>query len=170
MGKTCAFFGNDYDFMHNRKRERRPKPELKELIKKQAIRLIEKENVTDFLVGQIGGFEQDAYDTVLNIKKEYPHIRVILVICSPTELNLIDKDDSGYILHRRYFDDFICPDKCAVGYKRFCIIYRNRYIAQHTDFIIAYNCYKGRVYQICQTAANKGVTVINLAEMKLNSI
>ena len=72
MGKTCAFFGNDYDFMHGRKRVRCPNLKLKELIKKQAIRLIEQENVTDFLVGQIGGFEQDAYDTVLEIKNDYP--------------------------------------------------------------------------------------------------
>ena len=149
--------------MHGRKRVRCPNLKLKELIKKQAIRLIEQENVTDFLVGQIGGFEQDAYDTVLEIKNDYPHIRVILVISRVSELNPIQKDYSGYIFYGRYFDDFIFPDKCATGYKRCCIIYRNRYIVENSDFIISYNRYKSRAYEFCRAATDKGVTVIELA-------
>ena len=35
---------------------------------------------------------------------------------------------------------------------------------ENTDFIIAYNEYKGRAYEFCKQAKNKGVTIIELAE------
>ncbi|MBO6289262.1 MAG: hypothetical protein J6N45_02935 [Alphaproteobacteria bacterium] len=50
-----------------------------------------------------------------------------------------------------------------MGYKRWCIVHRNRYIIQNTDFIIAYNEYKGRAYELCKQAKNKGLTIIELA-------
>ncbi len=50
-----------------------------------------------------------------------------------------------------------------MGYKRWCIVHRNRYIIQNTDFIIAYNEYKGRAYKFCKQAKNKGLTIIELA-------
>lgn len=166
MGKTCAFLGNDYDFMSGRKRIRRPKPELKLKIQEQIINLIENEDVDTFLVGEIGGFEEDAYDAVLEIKEVYPDIKVILVISKITELHPVGIDGSQYINSGKYIDDFIMPDKCAVGYRKLGIVYRNRYIISHTNFIIAYNKYKGRAYEFCKQAKNKGVKIIELDEEK----
>lgn len=140
--------------MSGRKRIRCPNSELKEKIKEQAINLIEQENVSNFLVGQIGGFENDAYDTMLKIKKIFPNIRIILVISSAAELHSSNE---------RRFDDFIFPDKCITGYKRLSIVYRNQYIIENTDFIISYNKYKYRAYKFCQKAKNKGVKIIELA-------
>ena len=42
--------------------------------------------------------------------------------------------------------------------------YRNRYIIENTDFIIAYNRYEGKAYEFCKQARGKGVKVIELAE------
>ena len=154
LEKTCAFLGNDYDFMSGRKRIRRPNLGLREKIEEKIINLIEKENVTNFLVGEIGGFEKDAYDTILKIKKILPNIKIILVISRTNELHTKEE---------RYFDDFIFPDKCAIGYKRLSIVYRNQYIIENTDFIIAYNKYKYRAHKFCEKAKNKGVKVVELA-------
>lgn len=165
MGKVCAFLGNDYSFMRGRKRERRPDFILQNKVKEKIIELIENENVTDFLVGEIGGFEDDAYDAVLEVKKLYPHIRVILVISKISELHTVGECDSHYISKKRDCDDFIYPDKCALGYKRLSIVYRNRYIIDNTDFIIAYNRYQGRAYEFCQKAQKLGVHVIELADV-----
>ena len=154
LGKTCTFLGNDYDFICGRKRIRRSDLELREKIEEKIINLIEKENVTNFLVGEIGGFEKDAYDTMLKIKKIFPNIKIIFVISRTNELNTKEE---------RYFDDFIFPDKCAIGYKRLSIVYRNQYIIENTDFIIAYNKYKSRAYEFCEKAKNRGVKVIELA-------
>lgn len=164
MGKTCAFFGNDYDFMHGWKRERRPKPELKEKIKTQIINLIENENVDTFLVGELGGFESDAYDTVLEVHKIYPHICITLVVAKISELQDLGVDASGMIHYRKFCHKWIYPDECAVRHKRWCIVYRNRYIIENTDFIIAYNEYKRRAYGFCKAAERKGVRVIELSD------
>ncbi len=152
--------------MSGRKRIRRPKPELKEKIKAQIINLIENENVDTFFVGEIGGYEEDAYDTVLEVFKNYPDIHITLVVSKTSELHDIGIDGSGIIHQRRFCHDWIYPDKSAVGYKRWCIVHRNRFIIENTDFIIAYNEYKGRAYEFCKQAKNKGVTVIDLAEKK----
>ena len=164
MSKTCAFFGNDYDFMYGRKRMRCPNLPLKEKIKQQIINLINNENVDTFLVGEIGGFEEDAYDTVLEVQQIYPHIKIILVISKITELNEINNYNGDYIIEKRGFDEFILPHKCATGCRKFGIIYRNRYIINHADFIIAYNRQHGRAHKYCKQAENKGVTVIELAK------
>ena len=164
MSKTCAFLGNDYDFMSGRKRIRRPKPELKEKIKAQIINLIENKDVDTFLVGEIGGFEEDAYDTILEVFKNYPDIHITLVVSKTSELHDIGVDGSGIIHQRRFCHDWIYPDKSAALYKRWCIVHRNRFIIENTDFIIAYNEYKGRAYEFCKQAKNKSVTVIELAK------
>lgn len=164
MSKICAFLGNDYDFMRGRKRERRTDYALKEKIKEQIINLINNENVTQFLVGEIGGFETDAYDAVLEVQKSFPQIKIILVISQITELNEINRIAPDLIREKRGFDEFILPDKCATGYKRLCIVYRNRYIIEHTNFIIAFNPLHGRAYKFCKQAESKRVKVIELAK------
>ena len=164
LSKICAFLGNDYDFMRGRKRERRPDYALKEKIKEQIINLINNENVTKFLVGEIGGFETDAYDAVLEVQKSFPQIKIILVISQITELNEINRIAPDLIREKRGFDEFILPDKCATGYKKLGIVYRNRYIIEHTDFIIAYNRWHGKAYDFCKQAESKRVKVIELAK------
>ena len=122
---------------------------LKSRIKKEIINLIENEDVDTFLVGEIGGYEIDAYDVVLSVQKKYPHIRIYLVISKMTDLHEMGVWDESSIIKRRGFDDFILPPRCEFGYKKLCVVYRNRYIIENTDFIIAYNKYKGKAYQFC---------------------
>ena len=164
LGKTCAFLGNDYDKILGKKCGHRTPPGLKVRIREQAVNLIENEDVDTFLVGEKGGYEVDAYDVVLELQKEYPHIRIIFVISNITDLHEIGGVyDKNCVQERRGFDDFIYPPKCELGYKRLGIVYRNRYIIENTDFIIAYNKYKGRAYEFCETSKGKGVKVIELA-------
>ena len=163
LGKTCAFLGNDYDKIPGMKCEHCTPPGLKAQIREQAVNLIENEDVDTFLVGEKGGYEIDAYDVILDLQKEYPHIRIYLVISQMTDLHEMGVRDGAQVIERRGFDDFILPPKCELGYKKLCIVYRNRYIIENTDFIIAYNKYEGRAYEFCQSAIAKGVKVIELA-------
>lgn len=139
-------------------------PNLKARIREEAINLIENEDVDTFLVGEKGGYEIDAYDVILDLQKEYPDIQIILVISAMTDLNIMGFRDGPQVIERRGFDDFILPPKCELGYKKLCIVYRNRYIIENTNFIIAYNKRKGRAYEFCKSAKAKGVKVIELAE------
>ena len=154
--------------MSGRKRIRRSDILLKEKIKQQIVNLIERERVDTFFVEELGGFENDAYDAVLELRSDFPQIKVVLVISKISELNRIETDESEYVSHLRYFDDFIYPDACAVGFKRWSIVYRNNYIVDNADFIIAYNRYKGRAYNFCKKAKNKNVVVIELYDEKNN--
>lgn len=165
MGKVCAFLGNDYDSMSGRTRIRRPNQQVKDCLKEQIINLIENEDVDTFLVGEKGGYEVDSYDTVLEVKDIYPQINVVLVVSSIRDLQYVGKDDSHLIHQRRYCDTWFLPDKAAVGYKRWCIVHRNNYIAENTDFIIGFNQYQGRAYQFIKKAKNKGVQIIELTEL-----
>lgn len=131
---------------------------------KEVINLIENEDVDTFLVGEKGGYEIDAYDVVLDVQKEYPHIRIYLVISRMANLHEMGVRDGAQVIERRGFDDFILPPKCELGYKRLCIVYRNRYIIENTNFIIAYNKREGKAYEFCKAAKGKGVKVIELAE------
>ncbi len=105
MGKICAFLENNYDFMHGRKRERRARVWLREKVKEQIINLIENEDVTTFFVGEIGGFEEDAYDAVLEAKELYPHIHIALVISKIMELHPVGVDNPNYIHKGKPCDD-----------------------------------------------------------------
>lgn len=87
MGKTCAFLGNDYDKTLGMYCGHRTPAGLKARIREEVINLIENEDVDKFLVGEKGKFEIDAYDVVLELQKEYPHIRINLVISAITDLN-----------------------------------------------------------------------------------
>lgn len=81
-----------------------------------------------------------------------------------TDLHEMGVRDGAQVIERRGFDDFILPPKCELGYKRLCIVYRNRYIIENTNFIIAYNKREGKAYEFCKAAKGKGVKVIELAE------
>lgn len=162
LGKVCAFLGNNYDkfgfieFGH-------PTPKgLKARVRQEIINLIENEDVDTFLVGEIGGYEEDVYDVVLSVQKEYPKIRIYLVISQMRDLHETGDIYRGDWIERRGFNDFILPPRCEFGYKKLCIVYRNRYLIENTDFIIAYNKYKHRAYEFCQAAKAKGVKVIEL--------
>lgn len=146
MSKSCAFFGNDYKWGRD---------DIIEKVKEQALQLIAEEGVDTFYVGSKGAYERDAYNAVLQIKQNNPDIMIIFVAASMKEVNE----------EERYFDSFIYPDRAAVGYKRWCIVHRNNWIIENTDFIIAYNQLKGRAFDVCKRAKNKGVMVIELAEI-----
>lgn len=162
MGKICAFLGNDYDKVMGIKYIHQTPTGLKEKIREQIINLIENEDVDTFFVGEKGGYEIDAYDMVLEVQKEYPQIKVILVISAATDMNEVSMHGDTSAVRQRSFDDFILPEKCALGYKKLCIVYRNRFISENADFIIAYKALKGRAYDFCKVAKGKGAKVIEL--------
>ena len=111
--------------------------------------------VDTFFVGSKGGYELDAYRTVVKLKQEeFPNIRIVFVIANTPELQRI----------KLPFDDFVYPPKAETENKRWCIVHRNNWIVDNTDFVIAYNHYHGRAFKFCESADRKGVKVIELAK------
>ena len=146
MAKKCAFLGNDYSISPDG---------ISEKIAAEIRTLIKTEGVDTFFVGSKGGYELDAYRTVVKLKQEeFPNIRIVFVIANTPELQRI----------KLPFDDFVYPPKAETENKRWCIVHRNNWIVDNTDFVIAYNRYHGRAFKFCESADRKGVKVIELAE------
>ena len=123
--KSCAFTGHRtlYDGFSPRKL----KAEIKKLILK---------GVDTFYNGMAMGFDLLAAEKVLELKKKYPHIRLILCIpCYGQEKNFTDKDK------KRYAQIYKKADEKNVLYPHYfkgCMLARNRYMAERADLLIAY--------------------------------
>ena len=118
LGKVCAFLGNNYDKFWIIEFGHHTPVCLKARIRQEIINLIKNEDVDTFLVVEIGGYEENAYDEVLSVQNEYPKIRIYLVISQMRDLHETGDIYRGDWIERRVFDDFILPLKCEFGYKK----------------------------------------------------
>ena len=109
---TCTFFGH------------RDTPKEKELpLRKALTYLIENEGVDTFYVGNNGSFDTIARNTLLELTRLYP-IQVYIV------LSAIPKVSCDYI------DLTLIPDGIETVPPRFAIYYRNRWMVNHSDYVV----------------------------------
>lgn len=138
---TCTFFGH-------RQIHENIEPSLKAALTE----LIENENVCEFYVGCEGQFDRTAKSVLLELKKEYPHIKITVVLA---------------YLNKQYEDlpDSLFPEGLERVPLRFAIPKRNEWMINHSDFVIAYVrwCYGGSGKAV-EYAERKGKTVINLVK------
>ena len=135
--KTCAFTGHR-TLCHGFS-PRKLKTEIKKLIL---------QGVDTFYNGMAMGFDLLAAEKTLELKKSYPHIKLILCIpCYNQEKNFSQTDKKRYTAiykkadERRYISD---------AYYKGCMLARNRYMADRADVLIAH-CVKeegGAVYTV----------------------
>lgn len=119
-------------------------------------KLINKEGVTDFLMGGYGNFDKLAAKIVKELKGIYPYINSMLVIP---------------YLDRKYnlelYDCTIYPSLENIPYK-FAILKRNQWIIENSDIVVAYvthNC--GGAAKSLVYAQKKKKQIINIAEYKM---
>ena len=91
------------------------------------VTLIEK-GVSEFISGGMGGFDWICARAVYELKKEYPHIRNLLVIPYLT-FTIRNKD---------LFDDVIYPDGFEKYHFKAAIPQRNRYLIDNSAYAICY--------------------------------
>ena len=123
--KTCAFTGHRTlceDFS-----PRKLKKEIKKLILA---------GVDTFYNGMAMGFDLIAAEKTLELKKKYPHIRLILCIpCYRQERSFSEKDKGRYAAICKKADEKVL---LSDGYYRGCMQVRNRYMVERADVLIAY--------------------------------
>ena len=104
-------------------------------LKKEIERLIKNENVNCFYCGMAMGFDLIAGETVVELKKKYP---IKLIACVPfleqdkyfsqkdkiRYVELLEKCDERLLISEKYYKD--------------CLLKRNRYMVNKSDFLIAY--------------------------------
>lgn len=136
---VCTFFGH-------RQIHENIEPSLKAALTE----LIENENVCEFYVGCEGQFDRTAKSVLSALKKEYPHIKITVVLA---------------YLNKQYEDltDSLFPEGLETVPLRFAIPKRNEWMINHSDIVITYVrwCYGG-AFTASEYAKRKGKTVINL--------
>ena len=123
--KTCAFTG--HRTLADGFSPRKLKKEIKKLIL---------QGVDTFYNGMAMGFDLIAAEKTLELKKRYPHIKLILCIpCYNQEKNFSQKDKERYAnIYKKADDKTYISDRYYKG----CMLARNRYMADRADVLIAH--------------------------------
>lgn len=111
-------------------------------------------------MGGYGNFDSYAFHILKEIKKEIPFIKIIYVIAYLSRLE-------SYL--SKAYDETLYPEELEFVPKRFAITYRNRWMVEHTDFIIAYvNYVYGGAYDAAiKYGKTKNIPILNLSDRKV---
>ena len=146
---NCFFIGH-----------RETDPALLPEIKSAAESLIQQQ-VSDFYVGMYGNFDHLAGEAIIQLKREYPDVRLFLVLpYHPADRPI--EAPPGY-------DSTFYPDGMETVSRRYAIAKANRKMIDTSDFLIAYVTHTvSNAYDLLEYALRrqrKGlIRVINLGE------
>lgn len=137
-------------------------PELSRRLKNILIRLI-KEGYVYFGAGGALGFDTLAAQCVLSLKKQYPHIKLILVLPCITQTNGWSKNDIAIYEEIKSQADKVVYTSRA--YSNGCMFKRNRHLVDCSSVCIAYlKQNRGGTAFTVNYAKQKNIKVINIAE------
>ncbi len=119
QGKSCFFIGH-----------RKAPEDIAANLASEVRRHITELGVTEFVVGHYGRFDSMAGQTAIAAKKEFPYIHLLLLIPYHPAEAPVD-------LPEGYDGTYYPPDMESVP-RRFAIVRANRYMVNHTDYLIAY--------------------------------
>ena len=141
---ACTFFGHRECYGLNSQ------------VLRQAIEELIVKGVDTFYVGNQGQFDSAVYGCLKQLRTEYSHIRVCVVLAYfPTvKSEYCDMADTMY------------PE--IEGHPKFAIERRNRWMIDRSDYCICYiNHTWGGAYKFAQLAKRCGKTVINLGNTEI---
>ena len=120
--------------------------------------LIENRCVSRFLTGGMGEFDELFAKTVRSLRCQYPQIRLCLVVPYLTK-RLNEQSD----LLSTLYDEIILPSELDGANKKAAIPMRNRWMVDHSDFVIsAVHRDFGGAYEAVSYATQHGVQVKDL--------
>ena len=142
---TCTFFGH------------RDAPwEIKERVKDEVIDLITRHGVDTFLVGDSGGFDRIVKSILTELMPLYNFDFQIILSRIPT-VNDSERDNDVTM--------YVVPEGIESSLPRFRIDYRNKYMLNASDYVVAYvEREYGGAFKYYKMAKRKKLTVINIAE------
>ena len=140
--EACTFFGH------------RDCPRgIKGVLSTEIERLICNQRVDTFYVGTQGSFDRMAYAALVELKERYRNIKVYRVLAYMPKLGDTDTYDT------------IVPEGIETTYPRYAIIKRNKWMIDHSDYVIAYVTHTfGGAYQAVERAKRKKITVISVVK------
>ncbi len=113
--------------------------------------------VTEFIVGNYGGFDRMAARAVISAKQQHPNLTLLMLIpYHPGERPV--KLPPG-------FDNTFYPPGMERVPRRWAIVRANRYVAAHTDFLIAYAWHPAsNARELVTYAQKQSIPVTNLGD------
>ena len=128
-------------------------------------RLVEEYNVTDFYAGGAVGFDMLCEKAVLALKKQYPEVRLHLILPCPPQKQSGKWNDG----QKRLFAD-ICEkaDSCSIlsnEYYQGCMKKRNEELVKNADCCVCYyndedpRSGTGQTVRMCK---KRGIDIINI--------
>ena len=93
------------------------------ILKDTIVNLLIHHQVTVFYVGTHGNFDTMAYRAVKELQVEYPEIRVYRVLA---------------YMPKEEIADSILPEGIELVHQKYAISWRNKWMLDHTDYVIAY--------------------------------
>ena len=138
------------------------KKAISERLRKTVIDLIEK-GYCFFGAGGALGFDTIAAQTILDLKREYPHIKLILVFpCENQTRGWPDSDKRMYEYLKEQADKFTYT---STTYFRGCMQKRNRHLVDNSSACICYLTQStGGTAGTVKYAKTKGIDVFNVYE------
>jgi uncharacterized phage-like protein YoqJ len=147
--KSCFFIGH-------REASSEVLPALREAVERHIVEY----GVTEFIVGNYGGFDRIAAKAVIEAKTLHPQITLTLLIPYHPAERPIDLPPG--------FDGSFYPPNMEKVPRRFAISKANRYMVDHTDYLIAYAWHPAsnarNLLEYAQRKSAKGlISVINIS-------
>lgn len=136
--------------------------ELQANLKKAIIELIG-QGVAFFGCGGAVGFDALASITVLRLKSDYPHIRLVMVLPCPPE-----QQSSHWNVEqrKRYYEILEQADKVRIlspQYTSSCMLDRNRHMVNNSAYLICYlREQRGGTFYTVNYAERQGIKILRL--------
>lgn len=113
----------------------------------------------DMYLGGYGEFDAFAYECCKNYKEFHPQISLILITPYLPGNVQIRYNEARY--------DAVLYPELENKPKRYAITYRNRYMVEQADYVVAYVSHDwGGAYQTYRYAQRKGKEIFNLVDLK----
>lgn len=134
---------------------------MKKQLREEIIKAIENGYKT-FISGMALGFDTICAETILDLKKIYPNIKLVGAIPCKTQDKLWqDKDKKRYRTLLNQLDNIRCIYDDYIGSE--CMIERNRYMINNSSLIIAlYNGTNGGTKRTIEYAKKQGLKIVIL--------
>lgn len=148
--KSCFFIGH-------REASSEVLPALREAVEYHIVEY----GVTEFTVGNYGGFDRMAAKAVIEAKTRHPQITLTLLLPYHPAERSIDLPPG--------FDGSFYPPNMEKVPRRFAISKANRYMVDYTDYLIAYAWHPAsNARNLMDYAMRNNIAVINIAESEMN--
>ena len=136
--------------------------EIRKNLEKAIISLID-QGVVFFGNGGAVGFDALAATTVLKLKKDYPHIKLVMVLpCPPEQQSLKWNEEQK----KRYYEILEQADKVrklSPKYTNTCMLDRNRHLVDNSAYLICYlRENSGGTFYTVNYAQQKGLKILRI--------